>query len=109
VGPNVAEMEENMKPFKGISGPRQAHLCMPDRPGKGWPPTRHHHKVLNNYLYRDLSNLYRGLTNLKGPKILFFIAGILLLMGLFTIELITEGLEIKFFIAGSLLLKGSLY
>jgi hypothetical protein len=36
-------------------------------------------------------------------KILFFIAGILLLVGLFTIELTTEGLEIKFFIAGILL------
>jgi hypothetical protein len=35
-----------------------------------------------------------SLTNLKGPKILFFIAGALLLQGLFTIELTTEGLEI---------------
>jgi hypothetical protein len=50
-----------------------------------------------------------SITNLKGPKILFFIAGILLLLRLFTIELTTEGLEIKFFIAGILLLKGSLY
>jgi hypothetical protein len=41
-----------------------------------------------------------SITNLKGPKILFFMAGILLLLGLFTIELTTEGLEIKFFIAG---------
>jgi hypothetical protein len=40
---------------------------------------------------------------MKGPEILFFIAGILLLLGLFTIELTTEGLEIKFFIAGILL------
>jgi hypothetical protein len=47
--------------------------------------------------------------NLKGPNNLFFIAGILLFMGLFTIELSTEGLEIKFFIAGILLLKGKLY
>jgi hypothetical protein len=39
----------------------------------------------------------------EGPKILFFIAGILLLLGLFTIELTAEGLEIKFFIAGILL------
>jgi hypothetical protein len=41
-----------------------------------------------------------GLTNLKGPRIVFFIAGVLLLEGLFTINLTTEGLEIKFFIAG---------
>jgi hypothetical protein len=33
-----------------------------------------------------------GLKNPKGPKILFFIAGILLLLGIFTIELTTEGL-----------------
>jgi hypothetical protein len=50
-----------------------------------------------------------GLTNLKGPEILFFIAEILLLLGLFTVELTIQGLEIKFFIAGILLLKGSLY
>jgi hypothetical protein len=31
------------------------------------------------------------------------------LLGSFTKELTTEGLEIKFFIAGILLLKGSLY
>jgi hypothetical protein len=31
---------------------------------------------------------------------LLFIAGILLLLGLFTTELTVEGLEIKFFIAG---------
>jgi hypothetical protein len=42
-----------------------------------------------------------GLTNLKGPNILFFTAGIWLLLGLFTIELTTEGLEIKFIIAGN--------
>jgi len=40
---------------------------------------------------------------------LFFIAGILLLVGLFTIKLTTEGLENMFFITGILLLKGSLY
>jgi hypothetical protein len=50
-----------------------------------------------------------GLTNLKGPKFLFFIPGILLLLGLFTIELTTEGLKNKFFITGILLLKGTLY
>jgi hypothetical protein len=50
-----------------------------------------------------------GSTNRKGPKILFFIAGILLLVGLFTIELTTKGLEFKFFKAGILSLKGSLY
>jgi hypothetical protein len=50
-----------------------------------------------------------GLTNLKGLKILFFIAGILLLQELYTIESTTEGLEIKFFIAGISFLKGSLY
>jgi hypothetical protein len=44
-----------------------------------------------------------SITNLKDPKILFFIAGILLFLGLFSIELTTEGLEIKFFIAGILL------
>jgi hypothetical protein len=43
------------------------------------------------------------LTNLKGPKILLFIAGIFLFMGLFTIELNMEGLEFEFFIAGILL------
>jgi hypothetical protein len=31
-----------------------------------------------------------GFKNLKGPEILFFIAGILLLLGLFTIELTSE-------------------
>jgi predicted membrane protein len=46
---------------------------------------------------------------MKGPKILFFIAGVLLLLGLFTMKLTTEGLESKFLIAGILLLKGSLY
>jgi hypothetical protein len=50
-----------------------------------------------------------GLTNLKEPMLLFFIAKILLLQGLFTIKLITEGLKIKFFIAEILLLKRSLY
>jgi hypothetical protein len=50
-----------------------------------------------------------GLTNLKGTKILFFIAGVLLLVWFFTIDLTTEGLEIMFFIAGILLLRGSLY
>jgi hypothetical protein len=50
-----------------------------------------------------------GLTNLKGPKILFFIAGVLLLVGFFIINLTTEGLEIMFFITGILLLRGSLY
>jgi hypothetical protein len=48
-------------------------------------------------------------TNLKGPKILFFVAGVLLLLGLFTIRLTTEGLEINFFIAGILLWNGPLY
>jgi hypothetical protein len=43
------------------------------------------------------------LTNLKGPKILFFIAGVLLLQGYLTIKITTEGLKIKFFIAGILL------
>jgi hypothetical protein len=33
-----------------------------------------------------------------------FIAGIFLLVGLFTVELTTEGLEIMFYIAGILLL-----
>ena len=47
--------------------------------------------------------------NLKGQKILYFIAGVLLLLVLFTIELTTKGLESKFFIAGILLLMGSLY
>jgi hypothetical protein len=41
-------------------------------------------------------------TNLKEPKIMFFIAEILLLLGLFTIELTTEGVEVKIFIAGIL-------
>jgi hypothetical protein len=50
-----------------------------------------------------------SLTNLRAPTILFFIAGILLMLGLFTIELTTEGLEIKFFKTGISLLKGSLY
>jgi hypothetical protein len=59
----------------------------------------------------DEKNIQRnlGITNLKGPKMLFFIAGVLLLQGLFTMKLTTEGLRIKFFIAGILLLKGSLY
>jgi hypothetical protein len=35
-----------------------------------------------------------GLTHLKGPKIEFFIEGVLLLQGLFTIELTTERLKI---------------
>jgi hypothetical protein len=43
-----------------------------------------------------------------GPNILFFIAGVLLLQGFFTIKLTTEGPKDKFFIAGILLLKGSL-
>jgi len=47
-----------------------------------------------------------GLTNLKGTKILFFIAEVLLLQVFFTIELTTEGLKIEFFIAGIALLKG---
>jgi hypothetical protein len=50
-----------------------------------------------------------GLTNLKGPKNLFFISRALLLLGIFTIEITTEGLEIKFFIAEISLLKVSLY
>jgi hypothetical protein len=45
----------------------------------------------------------------KSKGILFFIAGILLFQGLFTIKSITEGLEIKFFIAEILLLKVLLY
>jgi hypothetical protein len=47
--------------------------------------------------------------NPKGQKILSFIAGVLLLLALFTIELTTKGLEIKFFIKGILLLMGLLY
>jgi hypothetical protein len=39
----------------------------------------------------------------------YFKAGVLLLQGIFTIKLTTEGLEIKFFIARILLLKGLLY
>jgi hypothetical protein len=39
----------------------------------------------------------------EGTNDLFFIAGILLLLGLFTIELTPEGPEIKFFIEGILL------
>jgi hypothetical protein len=50
-----------------------------------------------------------GLINLKGQKILCFIAGLLLLLVFFTIELTAKGLEIKFFIAGILLLMGLLY
>jgi hypothetical protein len=50
-----------------------------------------------------------GITNLKGPKILFLIVEVLLLQGLFIIKLTKEGLRIKFFIAGILLLKVSLY
>jgi hypothetical protein len=46
--------------------------------------------------------------NLKGPKILFFLAGVLFQRGLFVMKLTTEGLRIKFFIAGISLLKGSL-
>jgi hypothetical protein len=42
-----------------------------------------------------------GLINLKEPNILFFIARVLLLQGLFTRNITTEGLEIKFFIEGS--------
>jgi hypothetical protein len=44
-----------------------------------------------------------GLINLKEPNILFFIARVLLLQGLFTRNITTEGLEIKFFIEGILL------
>jgi hypothetical protein len=40
--------------------------------------------------------------------LVFFIAGSLLLQGLFTIKLTTEGLEIEFFMAQILYLKGSL-
>jgi hypothetical protein len=36
-----------------------------------------------------------GLTNLKGPKILLFIAGVLLLQGFLSIVFCTEGLKIK--------------
>ena len=50
-----------------------------------------------------------SLMNLKWQKILCFIAGVLLLLVLFTTKLTTKGLEIKFFIAEILLLKGSLY
>jgi hypothetical protein len=60
--------------------------------------------LINLKIQRNL-----GLTNLKGPKILLFIAGVLILQGLFTIKLTTEQLEIKFFIAGMLFLKGSFY
>jgi hypothetical protein len=58
------------------------------------------------FIFRLQRNL--ALTNLRGPYILFFIARILLLQGLFTMCLTTEALRIKFFIAGTLLLKGSL-
>jgi hypothetical protein len=41
-----------------------------------------------------------SLMNLKGPEILLFIAGVLLLQGFFlSVKLITEGLRIKFSIA----------
>jgi hypothetical protein len=50
-----------------------------------------------------------GITNLKEPKILFFIAGVLLLQGIFSMKSTTEGLEIKFSIEGILLLNGLLY
>jgi hypothetical protein len=35
-----------------------------------------------------------------GNNLVFFMAGVLLLLGLFTIQLTTKRLEIKFFIAG---------
>jgi hypothetical protein len=63
--------------------------------------------MYKNHMKQLQGNL--GLMNLKGPKFLFFIPGILLLLGLSTIELTTEGLKNKFFIARILLLKGSLY
>jgi hypothetical protein len=43
-------------------------------------------------------------TNPKGPKILFFISGVLILLGLFIMKLTKAGLRIKFFIAESLFL-----
>jgi hypothetical protein len=39
----------------------------------------------------------------------FFIEEVLLLLGLLTIKLTTEGLEVKFFITEIMLFKGSLY
>jgi hypothetical protein len=48
-----------------------------------------------------------GLKNLKGPKIYFFMLGVLSLQGLFIMKLTIMGLKIKFFIARILLLKGS--
>jgi hypothetical protein len=36
-----------------------------------------------------------GLTNLNGPKVLFFIAGVLLLLGLLTIKSPTDVTEIE--------------
>ena len=45
----------------------------------------------------------------KGTKILFFIARVLLMQGIFIMKLITEELRIKFFIAGISLLKGLLF
>lgn len=50
-----------------------------------------------------------GLTNLRGPKVLFFIPGVLLLKVSFTLELTTKSLEINFFLTGILLLNESLY
>ena len=59
---------------------------------------------LQKKIYCIQGNL--SITNLKGLKIFLFIAGILLLLGLFLIELTTEGLEIKLFIAKILWWKG---
>jgi hypothetical protein len=44
-----------------------------------------------------------GITNLKGPMILFYIAGVLLLHVFFTVKLTTERLRVNFFIEGILL------
>ena len=44
-----------------------------------------------------------GITNLRGPLILFYIAGVLLLQFFFTVKLTTERLRVNFFIAGILL------
>jgi hypothetical protein len=43
---------------------------------------------------------------LKGPKIVFFIIGVLLLQDVFILKLTTKGLRIKFFIARIMLFRG---
>jgi hypothetical protein len=63
-----------------------------------------------NFLIENTNKtICNHLTNQKGSKILYFKAKVLLLKGLFTLKLITDGLEIKFILARISIWKGLLF